>query len=189
VVIGFAARAGTVEPRRRIKRPADQGVGAREANIQRMSGQMDQADKRRREMRTGVLKRAKITFGRAVIDCVVLDVSPGGARVRTEVVVTIPEQVVLRFSGGSAFVAHVQWALGTELGFAFDGLAPLADDAASLALSAFTALPVNDLDVPLRLLRSARFFDDPELTKAAEDAEVAYARFKTTLKERIQFQS
>jgi hypothetical protein len=153
-----------------------------------MSGQVDQTDKRRREARTGVLKRAKITFGRSVIDCVVLDVSVSGARVRTEIVTTIPEQVILRFSGGSAFVARVQWALGTELGFAFDGMAPLTEDAASLALAAFTALPPNALEAPLRLLRSARFFDDPALAKTAEDAEVAYERFRTALKDRMQFQ-
>jgi PilZ domain len=153
-----------------------------------MSGSIDPADQRRRETRTGVIKRAKIVFGRSVIDCVVLDVSPGGARVRTEVVVSMPEQVVLRFSGGSAYVAQLQWALGTELGYRFDGLAPLAEDVASLALSAFNALPANDLEAPMRLLRSARFFDDPALTRAAEDAEAAYARFKAALKARITFQ-
>jgi hypothetical protein len=152
-----------------------------------MSGQIDQTDKRRRETRTGVLKRAKIAFGRAVIDCVVLDVSSSGARVRTDVVATVPEQVILRFAGGGAYVARVQWALGTELGFAFDGLAPLAEDVASLALSAFNAFPANDLDIPIRLLRSVRFFDDPVLAKAAEEAEAAYAHFKATLKERIRF--
>ena len=134
-----------------------------------------------------MLKRAKIAFGRTVIDCIVLDISPGGARVRTDVTVTIPEQVILRFSGGGAYVASVQWAMGTEFGFAFDSLAPLAEDVASLALSAFNALPTNDLDIPIRLLRSVRFFDDPVLAKATEAAEAAYAHFKTTLKERIQF--
>jgi hypothetical protein len=146
----------------------------------------DQTDKRRREMRTGVIKGAKITFGRSVVDCIVLDVSPGGARVRTEVVITVPAQVILRFSGGSAFAAQLQWALGTELGFAFDGLAPLTEDAASLALSALNALPAEGLEPSIRLLRSARFLDDPVLAKAAEEADAAYARFKAALKERIQ---
>jgi hypothetical protein len=152
-----------------------------------MSGQFDQIDMRRREQRTGVIKRAKILFGRAAIDCVVVDVSEGGARVRTDVVVPIPKRVVLRFSGGGAYVAEVQWALGTEVGFQFDGLAPLAEDAASVALSAFKALPANDLDASICLLRAARFFDDPALSKAAEDAEAAYARFKAALTERIRF--
>jgi PilZ domain len=151
-----------------------------------MNELIDQTDRRRREMRTGVIKGAKITFGRSVIDCIVLDVSPGGARVRTEVVTPVPDQVILRFSGGSAFAAQLQWALGTELGFAFDGLAPLSEDAASLALSAFNALPADALEPSIRLLRSARFLDDPALAKAAEEAEGAYARFKAALKERIQ---
>lgn len=158
------------------------------ANVEPMNAQIDTIDPRRRETRTGVLKRAKIAFGCAVIDCVVLDVSSSGARVRTDVTATIPDRVILRFAGGGAYVAHVQWTQGTELGFAFDGLAPLAEDAASLALSAFNALPANDLDIPIRLLRSVRFFDDPVLAKATEAAEAAYAHFKTTLKERIRFQ-
>ena len=158
------------------------------ANVGPMNEQTDNSDTRRREARTSVLKRAKIAFGRAVIDCVVLDVSSSGARVRTDVVATIPDRVILRFSGGGAYAARVQWMLGTELGFAFDGLAPLAEDVASLALSAFNALPANDLDIPIRLLRSARFFDDPVLAKATEAVEAAYAHFKTTLKERIRFQ-
>jgi hypothetical protein len=152
-----------------------------------MNGQVDQADPRRQEVRTGVIKGAKIVFGQSIIDCVVMDVSSTGARVRTDVVVAVPEQVVLRFSGGSGFVAQRQWALGTELGFKFDHLAPLTGDAPSIALSALNALPANDLETPLRLLRSARFFDDPVLARAAEEVEAAYARFKITLRDRIRF--
>jgi len=144
------------------------------------------SDSRRRETRTMVIKSAKIAFGQSSFDCVVLDVSPGGARFRTHVVVPIPEIVILRFSGGSAYVARVQWARGMEFGLAFESAAPLANDhAASVALSALSALPVDDLEIPIRLLRDARFFDDPVLARAAEEAEGAYARFKVALKQRI----
>jgi hypothetical protein len=146
------------------------------------------SDARRHETRSMVIKSAKIVFGQSCLDCVVLDVSPGGARFRTNVVVSIPETVIVRFSGGSAYLARVQWARGTEFGLAFERAAPLADDhAASVALSALSALPMDDLEIPMRLLRASRFFDDPGLTKAAEEAERAYACFKAALKERIKF--
>jgi hypothetical protein len=72
-----------------------------------------------------------------------------------------------------------------EMGFVLEGPAPLTQQAALLALSAFEALPSNDLEEPIRILRDARFFDDPVLGQAAEEIEAAYARFKTVLRARI----
>lgn len=143
-------------------------------------------DSRRREIRTAVIKRAKICFGPSLIDCVVLDVSPGGARIRMDVMIPLPATVILRFSGGSAFVARLQWARGTEVGFAFERSAPMEDGhASSVAASALKALPAGDLEVSMRLLRGARFFDDPALANAAQEAEAAYARFKVALRDRV----
>lgn len=143
---------------------------------------------RRHEDRTLVIKGAKICFGQALIDCTVLDVSPHGARLRTDVIVPLPETVIVRFNGGSSYTARVQWARGTEIGLGFGQPEPLIDAyASSAALSAFNALPSDDLGVALGTLRSMRFFDDPALAKAAEDAEAAYLRFKAMLRVRIGF--
>lgn len=143
---------------------------------------------RRHEDRTLVIKGAKICFGQAAIDCTVLDVSPHGARVRTEVVIPLPESVILRFNAGSAFTARTQWARGTEAGFAFERSEPLSDPAAaSAAQTALAALPADDLRVAIGTLRSMRFFDDPALAKAAEDVETAYLRFKASLQTRIGY--
>jgi hypothetical protein len=156
-----------------------------------LNGQNDlepASDPRRRETRTSVIKGGKLCFGRSLIDCVVLDVSSHGARVRTEVVVSIPDAVIIRFNGGGSYVSHIHWARGDEFGLEFKCPVPIADDhAASVALSAFNALPTDDLHIPLRLLRTARFFDDPALAKAAEAAEATYVHFKATLKDRINF--
>jgi hypothetical protein len=142
----------------------------------------------RRETRTMVIKGGKICFGQTLVDCTVLDVSPHGARVRTDVVVPLPDTVVMRFNGGASYVARAQWARGTEIGFAFDRSMPMTgDDAASVALNALNALPKDDLAATMRALRTARFFDDPALAAAAEEAEAAYARFKAMLSERIRF--
>lgn len=139
----------------------------------------------RRERRHAVIKRAKIVFEGSVIDCVVVDVSTCGARVCTSAVVLVPELVVLRFSGGGAFFARRRWSRGMEMGFAFEGPAPLTEHAALLASSVFEALSSHDLEEPIRILRDARFFDDPELGQVTEELEDVYARFKTLLEARI----
>ena len=76
----------------------------------------------RKGPRASVLKRAKITFGNpdqthSVIDCVVMNVSSTGARVRTTVTSAIPEWVTLAFPDGTALRARCRWTRGTEIGF------------------------------------------------------------------------
>src|ERR1035437_9621825 len=108
----------------------------------------DKIEDERREKRHGLIKRAKIVVGNSVIDCAVVNVSTSGARVRTGAVVVVPEHVVLRFSGGSAFVAQHRWSRGMEMGFVLNGPAPLTEHAALLALSAFPAYqPISPLCV------------------------------------------
>jgi hypothetical protein len=150
-----------------------------------MAAESEHKGDKRRERRHAVIKRAKIVFGGSIIDCLVVDVSTCGARVCTSALVLVPELVVLRFSGGSAFIAHRRWSRGMEMGFMFEGPAPLTEHAASVASQAFEALPSHALEEPIRILRDARFFDDPELDRAAEQLEDAYARFKTILEARI----
>ncbi len=78
-------------------------------------------DDRRRGARTGVLKRAKLVFGnddmsRSVIDCVVMDLSPTGARVRTGTPVTVPEWVTFLLPDGMSSRARRRWTRGNEIG-------------------------------------------------------------------------
>lgn len=152
-----------------------------------MNEKIDQGDSRRDDPRYGVLKGVKILFGAAVIDGLVLDISPSGARIRTNAAATICEHVTLQFSGGSVFMAQRRWVRGDELGFQFHHAAPLADDhARSVALSAYNNLLENYSEIPIQLLRAARFFDDPVLAKVTEEAEAAHARFRTVLEARTK---
>ena len=79
----------------------------------------------RRRARSRVIKSAKILFGGSVIDCVVQDVSVGGAKVRTPTPVVVPEKVVLQFLGGAAFSATRRWSRGLQIGFDFEGFGGL----------------------------------------------------------------
>ena len=80
------------------------------------------SDDKRRDSRSSVLKRAKITFGNpdqthSVIDCVLMNVSPTGARVRTAVATNVPEWVTLVFPDGVSTRARRRWTQGAEIGF------------------------------------------------------------------------
>jgi hypothetical protein len=65
----------------------------------------------RRRARARVLRRGKIVFrrGYAVIDCVVLDVSPEGARLRVGTWLDLPERFELRIESGTAHEALVRY--------------------------------------------------------------------------------
>src|SRR3712207_4190106 len=82
---------------------------------------------RRRAERSSVLKRAQILFGSTVIDCVVVDSSAGGLRIRIQSAIAVPEAVTLRFVDGSAVRARRRWTRGTEVGFRLDVEADLLD--------------------------------------------------------------
>jgi hypothetical protein len=151
-----------------------------------MDQTLDQATERRRETRHRVIKGAQMIFQNSVIDCAVLDVSTSGARVRTGAIVITPEQVILQFRGGGAYFARRRSSQGMEISFSFERPAPLAGNAALVAVAALNVLPAKGLEQAIRILRSAVFFDDPVLGQAAEAAEAAYARFETALKERAK---
>ena len=66
---------------------------------------------RRRFPRAHVLRRAKIVFrrGNSAIDCVVLDLSAGGARIRIGTWLGMPDRFELRIENGPARTAAVRF--------------------------------------------------------------------------------
>ncbi len=66
---------------------------------------------RREFPRAHVLRRARIVFGRghSTIDCVVLDLSTGGARLRVGEWMGLPERFELRIEHGPAREAEVRF--------------------------------------------------------------------------------
>lgn len=79
-------------------------------------------DNKRQIARAAVLQKVKVifadsTYADSVIDCLVVDRSQDGVRVRTAVAVTVPEWVTLKFSDGATFRARRRWVRGVEIGF------------------------------------------------------------------------
>jgi PilZ domain len=139
---------------------------------------------KRHKPRQSVLQKGQLVFHDSIIDCVVLDISAEGARVRTAVVVQLPDQVTLRVRGGAVLPAAQRWARGTEIGLAFAGQLSLTDERKAEARMIGKTLHEDGLTEALRRLRAANFFDDPELRQAAEEAEAAKDRLDAALQAR-----
>lgn len=140
-----------------------------------------EAVERRSERRDPLGRRATLVFGRATIDCSVLDMSANGARVRLHSAAIVPEKVILQFHEGEGFMARRLWTLREQIGLLFNSAAPVAQGIAPAALSALQALPENGLDAPVRILRGAGFLNNLALNEAAREAEAAYAHFRNML--------
>ena len=79
------------------------------------------ASEQRHHTRAHVLRRGKIVFrrGYGVIDCVVLDVSPDGARLRVGVWLALPDRFELRIDNGVIHEAQVRYRHRDEIGVQF----------------------------------------------------------------------
>jgi len=139
------------------------------------------ADKRGKG-RKAVLKRAQVVFDNAAMDCIVENMSDGGARVRFGHPVALPEVVSLRFSDGASHPARRRWARGEVAGLQFSGAGPAAEAERRHLLAAVQdAVAAADPAETMRLLRQVWYFGDEGLRRAAEAFEGASARFLAAL--------
>lgn len=79
-------------------------------------------DDRRTHRRARVLRRAKVVFSRgyAALDCVVLDISPGGARLKLASLLGVPDRFELRLDGGPVHAASVRYRTADATGICFE---------------------------------------------------------------------
>ncbi len=82
------------------------GVGQREA---------------RRHVRCRMFKPAHVVTGDAVLDCVLLDLSPGGAQVCLMAGAELPDRVVLWLPTGESQPVRRVWQQGSLIGFEATG--------------------------------------------------------------------
>ena len=77
---------------------------------------------RRKEVRTRVLKGAKLVLGNSsLIDCTVCDLSTEGAGLRLTTAVGLPETVDLTFDGGRTLrPGKMAWRLWNKAGIKFE---------------------------------------------------------------------
>ncbi len=132
--------------------------------------------------RKGFLKRAQIVAGGGVVDCIVENMSDTGARVRLANPTPLPEAFALRFPDGASHAARRRWSFGTAVGLEFEGRGPAVEaERRHMAEAVREASLAADPAVMLSLLRSAWFFGDEHLRRAAADLELAQVRFTAAL--------
>ena len=131
---------------------------------------------RRAAPREGVLRSGKLVIGPSVVNCIVLDISEKGARVRLEVMMPLPEKLTLCLRGGAAFIAVTRWARVQEVGLEFLGPAALTARTAAQAAGMLQSVQGSGFDTTVSALKAARYFDDPALQHLADEAREAYAR-------------
>lgn len=146
----------------------------------------DAPENARREARKAVLKRAQVVFDGGGIDCIVENMSNGGARVRFASPIALPELLALRFNDGSSHPAKRRWSFGETAGLEFSGEGPAAEaERRHLARAVHEAVAAADPHEAMRLLRQVWFFGDEDLRRAAEALEFARVRFVSALKPHV----
>jgi hypothetical protein len=148
--------------------------------------QPDPAD-RRRARRNPVIKAAKLIFNAAgsVHNCLVLDESSSGVLVDLGVMIAVPDDVTIQFGNGASFLARRRWTSGTKSGLNFAGAQIVTDEVALRMKRIADILRAQGLEAAIATLRAARFFDNIELRRSAEEVEAANARFEAALTGRL----
>jgi hypothetical protein len=97
----------------------------------------------------------------------------------------VPEEVTIQFITGPIFEAERRWSSGTKAGLQFKGGQVVTAEIARRMEKIADILRFQGLAAAVATLRTARFFDNQELRRAAEEAEAAYARFEARLQGKV----
>ncbi len=142
---------------------------------------MDEPNKRT-DGRQPVLKAAKVRFNQSVVDCLVLDLSPGGMRVSTEGFVAFPETVQVELRTGGLWRAERRWQRGLETGFALVAFAGLSGEAAAAASRLYDAVRNDGLREVTARLAAERYYDHPDLPRLCQAATAAVHALEEALR-------
>ena len=81
----------------------------------------EKAGEKRRTRRTRLIRGATIVFNRGytLMNCLMLDLSKTGARLKPDDILLCPSEFTLRFPDGSGHLCEVEWRKGYYLGVRF----------------------------------------------------------------------
>jgi len=165
--------------------PGEEGAGKKEESGEERPDRPTQRSlTRRRARRKKVFKGARLVLGGGLstIDCIVKDISIGGARVKVADVTRLGKSLRLVFPDGEALDADVIRDIGLEFGLKFrpgarPSLAPPSDLAEDIAIE----LESPWLEGLLTRLAASEAGQDPGMSEAVDDLRDAYARLKMLL--------
>jgi len=142
---------------------------------------------RRKTRRKKVLKTARLIIGegRSTVDCIVKDISFGGARVKVGNITQLGRTLRIIFPSGEVLDADVVRENGVEFGLVFKPgarpkLAPPPDVAEGVAIEMESRWLTDLLD----RLDASSAATDPEVAAATEELREAYAHLKMILERR-----
>lgn len=143
-----------------------------------------EATDRRQVTRQGVLLSARVDVGGSTLDCILLDVSPRGARLQFGAPVHLPEDLRLTMRDGSRHEARRCWSRGNQVGVEFLGASGIGIDSPTRrrARTLMERIQAGDPAAWLPALRAERYFGDEAVRQAAEAAEVAHLRLLAALR-------
>lgn len=138
---------------------------------------------RRSALRSPVIRGVKLALGagQSVLDCLVLDESATGIMVDLGALVPLPEEVTVHLQGGASYRARRRWMAGTKAGLEFLGAKVAVNETAQRMHKLADLLHTQGPLAVVGTLRAARYFDQAELRRAADEAEAAYLRLEALL--------
>jgi hypothetical protein len=142
---------------------------------------------RRNSARLPVIKSAKLLVGsdsgQGVYNCLVLDESRAGALLDLGAMFTLPEEMTLNMSSGASYRVRRRWAVGTKVGVEFLGTPSVSADAAGQMNRLADLLRHQGVPAAVAALRAQNCFDHEPLRVAVAEAEAAYLRLESILKQ------
>ncbi len=139
-------------------------------------------ENKRMAQRQPVLKSAKIHFAHSVVDCLVLDSSPGGIRLSTELPIAFPDEVKVEMRSGAIWRAGRRWQRGVEAGFELLQFAGLSLECSVRASALYTALRASPSTEITERLAHEGYFESPALREAALALASAHTRLEDALR-------
>jgi len=140
------------------------------------------AHERRHAPRERVLQRGEIVIGPTVQACIVLDLTPRGARLETAVPLSLPDRFGLRFPDGRRMLCVRRWAVGRRVGAEFLDAEAVPGGRTERAETILRLQESSPASRVFGTLRAEHFLGSSGLADATADAEAAWSRLTVTLR-------
>jgi hypothetical protein len=134
------------------------------------------------------MKGAVLVTDDGVFDCVVLEISNTGARVRTLQPVEMAGAVTLKLTGGPRYSATRRWAEGLEMGLWIEEDVSEMDAKAMMAWRVYEDVRMLSIRQSIGLMKAVDFFGDAKMRAEAERVEEGLRKLECDLANRARAQ-
>ncbi len=143
---------------------------------------------RRASPRRRIMKGAVLVTDEGVFDCVVLELSDTGARVRSLQPVELTGPAMLKLTGGARYSATRRWAKGQEMGLWIEEDVSEMDAKAMMAWRVYEDVRMLSIRQSIGLMKAVDFFGDAKMRAEAERVEEGLRKLECDLANRARAQ-